>query len=275
MIAKLIAWGPDRDAAIARLSRALDATEIAGPATNLPLLRAIAANPAFRAAALDTGFIARHAETLLAPRGPVPREALAAAVARILLDQARPQATDPADPYSPWNAASAWRLNGEGYQDILLAEAGTVHTLRAHPREGGFRLDLPGVRMEVTASEAADGTIALGFDGTALPARVLHRGDDLTIWLRGNAHALRVVDPRVPLDADVAAAGRILAPMPGKVLEVLVSPGQAVTRGAVLLVLEAMKVQMRISAPADGTVSAILCSAGDLVEDGAELVTFD
>ncbi|MFH5926622.1 acetyl/propionyl/methylcrotonyl-CoA carboxylase subunit alpha [Roseomonas xinghualingensis] len=275
MIAKLIAWGRDRGAAIARLSRALDGTEIAGPATNLPLLRAILASQAFRAAQLDTGFIARHGGTLLAPPGPVPLEAMAAAVARILLDQAIPRATDPADPHSPWNAASAWRLNGEGYQDILLADAGATHSLRAHPREGGFRLDLPDAPLEVAAREAPDGTIALSLDGNALHARVLHQGDSVTVWLRGSAHALRVIDPRIPADADGPAAGRILAPMPGKVLEVLVSPGEEVRRGRVLLVLEAMKVQMRITAPADGTVAALLCAAGDLVEDGAELVSLD
>src|ERR1019366_142815 len=60
MIAKLIVWGPDRDAATRRLEIALEAYEVVGVATNLGLLRAIAGSPAFLAADLDTGFIGRH-----------------------------------------------------------------------------------------------------------------------------------------------------------------------------------------------------------------------
>jgi 3-methylcrotonyl-CoA carboxylase alpha subunit len=275
MLAKIIARGPDRAAALARLARALEATELVGPATNLPLLRAIAAHPAFRAAELDTGFIARHAETLLAPAGPAPRAALAAAVARILLDAAAHAPSDPADPHSPWAAALAWRLNGQGHQDIALADGDGAQVLRAYPSERGFRLDLPDGAAEVTATEAADGVLSLALDGTVRRAGVLRQGERITVFLDGTAHQLRATDPLAPSEAAGATAGRILAPMPGKVLEVAVQPGQAVARGAVLLVMEAMKVQMRITAPADGIVGAVHCAPGDLVEDGAELVSLD
>ena len=63
--------------------------------------------------------------------------------------------------------------------------------------------------------------------------------------------------------------------MPGRVLSIAVAPGDAVTRGAVLLVLEAMKVQMRITAPTDGTVTAVRARVGELVEDGSELVSIE
>ena len=273
MIAKLIVHGPDRVAALARLSRALAGTEVAGPATNLALLRAIAANTDFRRGELDTGFIARHADTLLASPGPAPRSALAAAVARLLLDLSPPVALAGADPFSPWNAPTAWRLNGDGFQDFVLEDGEAIHTLRAHLRADGFRLDLPDGPMEVSASEAADGMVSLRLGGDILRARALRRGDRITVFIDGAAHGLRHLDPRAPVEGAGAAAGRILAPMPGKVLDVMVRPEQAVTRGAVLLVLEAMKVQMRITAPADGIVSAVLCAPGDLVEDGAELVS--
>jgi len=273
MIAKLIVHGPDRVAALARLSRALAGTEVAGPATNLALLRAIAANTDFRRGELDTGFIARHADTLLASPGPAPRSALAAAVARLLLDLSPPVALAGADPFSPWNAPTAWRLNGDGFQDFVLEDGEAIHTLRAHPRADGFRLDLPDGPMEVSVSEAADGMVSLRLGGDILRARALRRGDRITVFIDGAAHGLRHLDPRAPVEGAGAAAGRILAPMPGKVLDVMVRPEQAVTRGAVLLVLEAMKVQMRITAPADGIVSAVLCAPGDLVEDGAELVS--
>ncbi|MBP0444071.1 acetyl/propionyl/methylcrotonyl-CoA carboxylase subunit alpha [Roseomonas sp. SSH11] len=273
MIAKIIAHGPDRGAALARLSRALASTEIVGPATNLRLLRAIAAEPEFRAGQLDTGFIARHGETLLAPAGAASRTVLAAAVAGLLAEGAARDAADPADPHSPWGAATAWRLNGDGYQDFHLIDGEARHVLRAHILPGGFRLDLPEGAAEVTAVPGAEGSFSLRLDGRVLPARVQRREDRLAVFAEGSTHMLRVADPLAPAGAEGPAAGRILAPMPGKVLEVLVSPGQTVARGAVLLVLEAMKVQMRITAPAEGVVDAVLCTPGELVEDGAELVS--
>ncbi len=62
--------------------------------------------------------------------------------------------------------------------------------------------------------------------------------------------------------------------MPGRIVSVGCAPGDAVARGQVLLVLEAMKVQMRLAAPADGAVAAVRVAPGDLVDEGAELVSF-
>ena len=83
-----------------------------------------------------------------------------------------------------------------------------------------------------------------------------------------------MVDPLAPPGAEAAGGDRVVAPMPGRVIQVLAQPGQQVTRGEVLLVLEAMKVQMRLSAPRDGTIAAVHAAAGELVEDGAELVSY-
>jgi 3-methylcrotonyl-CoA carboxylase alpha subunit len=271
MLAKIICHGEDRPTALRRLQRALAASEVAGVRTNLPLLRAIAAHPAFAAAELDTGFIARHAEALLAPPGPVPRAALAAAVFRLLRDE---PTVDPADPWSPWSTATAWRMNGTGWQDVSLQDGETTLLLRAHFGEA-LRIDLPDGAAAVTDLAWSGEALSFTLDGRARRARVLQEGDMLTVLLDGVAHALRYLDPRAPAGAEQAGAGRIVAPMPGRVLQVLVTERQAVERGAVLLVLEAMKVQMRLTAPAAGVVGAIRCRPGDLVEDGSELVVLE
>jgi 3-methylcrotonyl-CoA carboxylase alpha subunit len=267
MIAKLIAHGPDRAAALARLRAALAQYEVAGVATNLGLLRAIAGHPAFAAAVLTTGFIADHPE-VLAPPPPAPPAVLAAAIHRLLRDEAPP--AQPADPYSPWALANAWRLNGEGYQDFVLLEGETRHALRAHLRADGFLLGDSPVRVR----EEGD-SLLLRLGEATHRLRVLRQGAALTVFLGGVGYALTHQDPRAPQDSADAGGGRVLAPMPGRVLEVLVAPGDAVQRGQVLLVLEAMKVQMRIAAPAEGVVSAVRCQPGELVEDGAELVSLE
>jgi len=269
MIAKLIVWDRDRPAAVRRLSRALSEYEVVGVQTNLGLLRRIAAHPAFGAAELDTGFIARHGAALLPEPAPAPAIALAAAAMEVLRHRA--QATEIAaarsqDPFSPWNLATAWRMNGDGYQDLLLAEGDVVHAIRAHPRtDGSVRLDLPGGSVE-----AYGATI----DGVHQALPVIRDGAALTVILDGTNHELILVDPLAPALVDTAGGDRLMAPMPGRVIDVLIRPGDTVARGDVLLVLEAMKVQMRLSAPRAGIVDAVLAAAGDLVDDGAELVRF-
>ncbi len=267
MIAKLIVHGSDRAEALRKLNRALAGYEIAGVATNLGLLRAIAAHPAFGAAELDTGFIAHHPE-VLAPPPPAPRCVLAAAIHRLLRDEAPPAAAG--DPHSPWALANAWRLNGDGYQDFILAEGETQHALRAHLLADGFRLG-----EDLVHAQDAAGVTTLRLGNSTAKLRVLRHGQALTVFLNGVGYALTHIDPRAPVDDTQSDGGRILAPMPGRVLEVLVREGEAVTRGQVLLMLEAMKVQMRITAPADGIVASLRCTAGDLVDDGAELVTLE
>ncbi len=274
MLAKIIASGPDRATALRRLSRGLDAASVAGIRSNLPLLRAIAAHPAFARADLDTGFIARHAAQLLPDATPAPRAALAAAALRLLRDAEARDASDPhsPDPHSPWGAANAWRLNGDGYQDFLLFDGDSTVTLRLHPgrgidfADGGAALDHP--RWDGDA-------LAFSLAGRAIRATVLRDGDLLMVVLDGATHELRFLDPRAPSGEEQAGGGRILAPMPGRILQLLAAPGDRVPRGAVLLVMEAMKVQMRITAPIPGTVQALRCQVGDLVEDGAELVVVE
>uniref|UniRef100_UPI002FDC4904 acetyl-CoA carboxylase biotin carboxyl carrier protein subunit n=1 Tax=Falsiroseomonas oryzae TaxID=2766473 RepID=UPI002FDC4904 len=228
------------------------------------------ATPAFAAADLDTGFIARH-PGLLAPTPPPPRAALAAAVLRLLRDE---PVTDPADPHSPWGLATAWRLNGEGWQDFSLVDAEATIVVRAH-LGAALRLDLPGGPAGIEGVRWENDALAFRLDGVAQRARVLREGDAIAVVLDGATHELRHLDPRAPSGVADSTGGRVVAPMPGRVLQILAAPGDAVSRGAVLLVIEAMKVQMRITAPADGVVAAIRCAVGELVEDGAELVTLE
>jgi 3-methylcrotonyl-CoA carboxylase alpha subunit len=88
-------------------------------------------------------------------------------------------------------------------------------------------------------------------------------------------HRLRLIDPLGAAAEAEAGPGRMTAPMPGKVIQINVTPGQAVERGAPLMVLEAMKMEHAISAPADGKIAQVHYAVGDLVEEGAELIAFE
>jgi 3-methylcrotonyl-CoA carboxylase alpha subunit len=103
---------------------------------------------------------------------------------------------------------------------------------------------------------------------------VLRQGDEF--WVVGDDASWRLtyIDPLAPKAAEEAAGGRLTAPMPGKVAQVLAAAGAAVKRGQALMVLEAMKMEHTINAPVDGVVERVNYAAGDLVEEGAELIVF-
>ena len=85
---------------------------------------------------------------------------------------------------------------------------------------------------------------------------------------------LRLIDPLAPPRQEDVGSDLVTAPIPARVARILVAPGAAVRRGAPLVVLEAMKMELTLSAPADGTVAEIRHAVDDMVEEGTELVTF-
>ena len=265
MIAKLIVWDHTREAAVQRLQRALSEYAAVGVQTNLGLLRRIAAHPDFAAGQFDTGFIERNEAVLLPARPLAPSIALAAAAAAVVL---RPAFAAPGDPFSPWAAGTSWRPNGSGYYALQLRDGDTVHDMLAETRSNGaVHIAWPGNEAMVQAGRVL-------FDGVLRTPAVVTDGDRLVVVDEGETWTLSLVDPWAPPDAAVEGADRVVAPMPGRIIAVQAKPGQAVARGDVLMVLEAMKVQMRLTAPRDGVISAVLTEPGALVEEGAELVTY-
>ena len=269
LLAKLIAWGPNRREAAARLAAALAQYEVVGVRTNLDLLRAIAAHPAFAAAALDTGFIPDHPE-LLAPRtAAVPPAAVAAIVAEILAQEAA--AAQAEDAWSPWSISTGWRLNGASSRELTLRFGQTEHSVRVVPASDGcFQMQLGAEAFTI----CRDAGGLLRVDGLTRRVAVAAGLEGFTAILDGVNWSATPLDPLAPPATEAVGSDRLLAPMPGLVTAVTARPGDPVRRGDVMLVLEAMKVQMRLLAPRDGVVEAVRAQVGDQVQDGAELVRF-
>ena len=257
MIAKLVVHGETRPEAVARLRQALAHYEVVGLHTNLGLLRRIAGHAEFAAGTFDTGFIGRNEAELLPGAAPAPALAVAAAAAACV--------TQAALSHDPWSAPGAWRMNGTGYQEVVLRENEAEHVVRATWPGAGVQLTWPG-----GAAVVRDGTVLL--DGVSARPNVVRAGPLVTAVLGGVNWPFEVVDRLAPPVEAAAGGGRLVAPMPGRIVAVAVTPGQAVVKGEVLLVLEAMKVQMRVAAPHDGVVEAVYVAAGELVDDGRELV---
>ncbi|HVH80541.1 MAG TPA: acetyl/propionyl/methylcrotonyl-CoA carboxylase subunit alpha [Stellaceae bacterium] len=266
MIAKIIAWGPDRAAARTRLMHALAETGVLGVATNLGFLARVIGDGDFAAAKLDTGFIERRREALLLPLPPVPDEVLAAA-ALLRLDK---PAFKPAD---PWARRDGWRLNGPKAPHTLVFQYGEeLLSIEATAMADGWQLRIGERQYRAAASFAADGAAVLTIDGAQSRAVVLDHGDDVAVFIDGAGWLLKRVDPLAPPAGADTHAGRLSAPMPGRVVQLLVAAGDHVSRGQPLIVIEAMKMEHTIAAPRDGTIEAVRYAVGDLVEEGAELI---
>ncbi|WP_142850066.1 acetyl/propionyl/methylcrotonyl-CoA carboxylase subunit alpha [Telmatospirillum sp. J64-1] len=275
MIAKLIVWDEDRDSALRRLRRALAEYEVAGLVTNLSFLAAIAAHPAFAAFEVDTGFIDRHHAALLPPPEPVSDLALAFAAAGVLLRQQDEAAKESADPHSPWNTLSGWRMNLVQPTPLIFLEGEDRRRVAVIFQRGGWRMDLPGGGREVRLVQRQGARLVLEVDGLRKTGVVVADGLDVTILLDGQSWRLRLDDPAMRAEEQVMGGGKLVAPMTGTVAQILASAGLSVERGQPLIVVEAMKMEHTITAPARGIVGEIFFQVGDAVADGVELLSFE
>ncbi|HKH10086.1 MAG TPA: biotin carboxylase N-terminal domain-containing protein [Rubrobacter sp.] len=263
MLAKLIVAAPDRPTAVRRLRSSLADYGVAGVPTNLPLLRRIANHPAFFEGDTTTGFLETHGLSEPPATRPVPRDALLlAAVAEI----SPPRPT--VDPF----AAGPWRLLGSMRLRYSVGEE-TREILAERARGGRLSLSLDGETSLVEVARAENGRLRAKIDGSTLSARVFAGTESVTVLCGGEEHRLRKPPPPgVEGSASGTAAGGLTSPMPGTVVRVLVSEGEEVEEGQLLLVLEAMKMEQPFTAPHAGRVSSLPFDEGALVPGGAVLV---
>ena len=260
MLAKLIAWGETREEARQRLLAMLAETSVGGLRTNLAFLRRILGHPAFAAAELDTGFIARHQDDLLPAPQALPEHFWQAAAEAWL--QSEPGHRRDDDPHSPWSRNDGWRSALARESDLMLRcrdERRCVRLRHASPSQ--YRLDGDDLVSRV--------------DGVTRRSAALRRGRQLFLEWEGELLAIEAVDPIAEAEAAHAHQGGLSAPMNGSIVRVLVEPGQTVEAGTALVVLEAMKMEHSIRAPHAGVVKALYCSEGELVEEGTPLVELD
>ncbi len=270
MIAKLIVRGDDRAQALARMAQALAAFEVVGPATNVAFLGRLIASAPFAGADLDTGLIERHHGALFPAAGVPPLAALALAVALLAMAQTA-AATVPGD---PWAATNGWRLAG-GYQRRLHFDCdGTAIDIDLTYRRDGWQLQHRGAQALATGVSIGEREVTLALDGARVQGCVVRAGDSFHVFHAGRRWVLDWSDPIAHAGEHETEGGRLTAPMPGKIVQLLVGVGAAVEKGAPLLIMEAMKMEHTISAPAKGRVAELLYAVGDQVAEGAQLLSF-
>jgi 3-methylcrotonyl-CoA carboxylase alpha subunit len=270
MIAKLIVWGEDRAQALKRLDVALAQTHIVGLQTNVAFLRRCAASDSFAKADLDTALIERERAVLF---GQPPLALPCAAAGAVAHTLAAERSSETAD---PWSRTDGWRIHGGATRrfDIEYQDAHHAVVLERH-HDGRMFLGAGGNERQPFEARARGNDrhdVMLGSQRWLLSVYAL--GESVSVFAPEGSATVTEVDVLAHA-GEGGEGGRLTAPMPGKVIALLVKPGEAVKRGQPLAVMEAMKMEHTLAAPADGVVKELRYSVGDQVAEGDALLDFE
>lgn len=279
MLAKLIVHGPDRDAALATLNRALAALDVQGVVTNRAFLMRLATHPGFKNVELDTRFIERNEATLFAPR-TYSTEAYASAALIGLHQLALEVESD-----SPWDRHDGFRLNAPHTIRIALCdpasaqaddsdEAVIIVEGKRSAGESQWQLSIGDERLTASLQPLAGDAVAVTLNGHR--RRLQAHRDGHVVVMADPSGETRLFWRRIDAidHGHHEAESTLTAPMHGTVVALLVEPGAAVEKGMPLMVMEAMKMEHTMTAPANGSVDTFHFQAGDTVSQGAVLLDF-
>ena len=262
LISKIIAKGRDRDHALDRLVGALRNVEVTGIATNTAFLADVLMDPEFRRGGIDTGFLDRFQR-----RGPATGDLPQAVVAAAAMQLSG--ALDAADAIDPWSSFRGWRLWGDdpAVEELVIDGRPLSVTVSVLGR-GCCRIGEDVVRVH----ERRGAHLMLDFGDRIETVGLNIAGETVHVRCQGSTHAaMRARRDRTA--GEVAGhAGDVTASLPGKVVAVYVGEGDAFVRGDVLVVLEAMKIELAVKATSDGVARAVPVAPGDRVEEGDTLV---
>jgi 3-methylcrotonyl-CoA carboxylase alpha subunit len=276
MLAKLITYAPTRNEALDRLKLALDETAVFGVTTNQGFLKHLIDLPETRAATFHTRLIDEQIAGWALGAARHDTQTLAVAACHWLQRQ-RQGAGTARSPWASW-PGSGWQMNagGDGMGPIPTLHVETTDGVSAEIRfaplrtDGSMRVGVNDERVNVQLSPAGESGMFLAITDACRETVRLHQdGDMLYVHDRRGVHSLKVVPYLSYISTAAQASGEMKAPMMGLILKVNVAPGDRVESGAVVAILESMKMEMRIVAECAGTVASVSCQAGQTVERNA------
>jgi len=275
MIAKLIVWDETRELAIARMERALNDYRIGGLKTNLGFLGKLVSAQPFKDIEIDTGFIEKHHDLLFSKKDKTDDHALIqASLACVLSTQALTSCApvQQHDPYSPWAATNAWRLNESATHLVeLVDEFNNEHHINVVQSGSSYLFNLQQQQYIVDA-QLTDDHLVTTINGHKTSLLVDITEHQVSLFLKqGIEHFTRKVHDGSDFEAH-DDGDKLTAPMNGTIVEVSSKAGDTVKAGDVLVIMEAMKMEYAISAPHDGVVTEVFFATGDMVKDGQLLV---
>ena len=266
MLAKVIAHAPTRAEAAGRLALALERLHLGGIVTNRDFLVATLRTPEFLAGDTTTDFIERIGPARSLELEDEDFERVARTGALWI------QGANRAEALVLESAPTGWRNSRMPFERVALAADERRIEIRYRARRDGSFEFQDGSRARISAW--TDKKIDVEIDGRRQTSRVTRTADRLIVQSpRGDIDFLLI--PRFTLPGSEDALGGLVAPMPGKVIEVRVAVGDRVTAGQILILLEAMKMEHPMRAATDGMVAEIRVEAGEQVENEALLLVIE
>ena len=267
MVAKLIVHGKTRQEALARLDTALAQTHIVGLNTNVQFLRYVLQSQSFAEANLDTALIPRE-EAVLFNQERIGLPMAAACVVAHTLRQEKTLETN-----DPFSRRDGWQAFGLALRRFEFEFNGAVEKAElTYLHDGALHLAVGGSSGVLQFATADSGGITVAFADQRLTANIYINDAVAHIFCAQAATKIVAIDLLAHAGVAQAEAGRLTAPMPGKVVSFAVRPGDKVSKGQPLAVMEAMKMEHTIAAPVDGVVAELLYAPGDQVTEGSELL---
>ncbi len=261
MLSKVIAWGSDRATARRTLDRALASTSVLGVTTNIAFLRLVLADAAVADAEMDTSLVERIAEQ--APPRSTPSHIVAVAA---VCQTSRMHSGRPASP--PWNDLGGWRMGQPAWMTWRAVTADgeqlTVR-LRATSTPDNFEVEAADGSIVAITARLHDGGGHIEFGDETTHFRIANSGPTTWIGSEGDAWSFTASEPTAVGHTQVDHGAAIASPMPGTIIAVLVAPGESVTVGQPVVVVEAMKMEHTLRAGIDGFVGEVLVHVGDRV----------
>ncbi|WP_211826302.1 acetyl-CoA carboxylase biotin carboxylase subunit [Kistimonas asteriae] len=263
MLAKIIAWGKDREEARRRLVCAVEDTVLAGIKSNRSWLAAILSHPAFISGEATTAFLEQYGDAV-AERSQSPSTQLLA-IAAVLM---HPH-------HSGENSLSGWRSTEASSRCCTLVcdDNETRITLTQH--DGEYRVEVNSQHFTIALLDSNDHTISLQIDGITETVTCSKQTDTLYLSTATGDYTIHDRTLMPASSSDQAGDGRIQASMDGLIVDVLVEAGQNVHRGQTVMVLEAMKMEHPLKADCDGILSTLEVTSGEQVRSRQLLATIE
>lgn len=268
MIAKIITHGSTREIALQRLTTALAQCQIFGLTTNVEFLGALSKNKDFRNGDVDTGLIERNLEDLLSK--PAPSASIIALAAALSQGYISPSKND-----DPWDNLIGWRQWSPVKQMVaFLLDDQPLEcelTLRSNTE---FSASYAGSTIEFTTKLISNSKLSVRIGNMSQQYDIAIIDDIISIGSKGYNYAFKIPQAAgANLDDEEQNENALIASMPGIVVSLSARVGQKISKGDVLIVLEAMKMETSFAAPRDGIIENVLVSKGDRVDDGSQLIT--
>ncbi|MDE0310208.1 MAG: biotin/lipoyl-binding protein [Acidiferrobacterales bacterium] len=273
LIAKIVGYGQDRADAIDKLTAALNEVQIIGLDSNVEFLVNLLRHDTFRHGTIDVRFVENNLDELTPGAAKLP-DAIAVLTALFLNASSGKAYRLPAsevtvDADSPWHLSNGWRLNSTRETTWNLEHDNQIVNVTIRVHNDALSADCGLGKITCRDAVIDEKLVCANLDGTDWCVNVVELDRSLVVFHNTVRYELAVTDRVSAPKAPATREGSLAAPLPGRVVRVLVKQGESVKSGQNLIVIEAMKMEHHISSPVAGIVSAVNFEENDQVDEGA------